>query len=204
MEVDVRDLAVIAATLAAGGRNPVTGQRAASEATVRSVLSVMATCGMYDGAGEWFHTVGLPAKSGVSGGIIAVLPGQMGIAVWSPRLDARGNSVRGLAVFKDLSRTLGLHLVGAAQTHVDPVRARTTVATRHSKRVRTADQRAHLVAGGRTSLLLELQGDLDFGPVEVVIRSVLANGTPDAVVLDLHRVDRHGPADRAASSPTSP
>jgi len=164
VEVDVRDLATIAATLASAGRNPVTGQRAASEGTVRSVLSVMATCGMYDGAGEWFHTVGLPAKSGVSGGILAVLPGQMGLAVWSPRLDARGNSVRGLAVFKDLSRTLGLHLVGAAQAHVDPVRSAASVSTRHSKRVRTADQRSHLIAGGRSSLLLELQGNSTSGP----------------------------------------
>ena len=190
VEVDVRDLAVIAATLAAGGRNPLTDRRAASESTTRSVLSVMATCGMYDGAGEWFHTVGLPAKSGVSGGILAVLPGQMGIAAWSPRLDIRGNSVRGLAVFRDLSRSMGLHLVGAAQAHVDPVRTRTTVADRHSKRLRRPDARAQLIVAGRRSLLLELQGDLDFGHVEIVIRSVLANGTPDAVVLDLRRVER--------------
>jgi glutaminase len=193
VEVDVRDLAVIAATFASGGINPLTKQRAASHMTTRSVLSVMATCGMYDGAGEWFHTVGLPAKSGVSGGIIAVLPGQMGIAVWSPRLDARGNSVRGLAVFRELSKTLGLSLVGAAQTHVVPVRGKTTVAARHSKRVRSPEARATLATEGVNSLLLELQGDLDFGPVEVIIRSVLANGTPDAVVLDLHRADRLDP-----------
>ena len=190
VEVDVRDLAVIAATLASGGYNPMTHQQAATDATVRCVLSVMATCGMYDGAGEWFHTVGLPAKSGVSGGILAVLPGQMGLAVWSPRLDARGNSVRGLGVFKELSRTLGLHMVQAAHSHVDPVRASATVATRHSKRVRSPQARASLATGGRTNLLLELQGDLDFGPVEVVIRTVLSSGTPDAIVLDLHRVDR--------------
>ena len=78
VEVDARDLAIIAATLAAGGRNPMTGVRAASPRTVRIVLSVMASCGMYDGAGEWFVGVGLPAKSGVSGGILAVLPGQLG------------------------------------------------------------------------------------------------------------------------------
>ena len=78
-----------------------------TDATVRSVLSVMATCGMYNGAGEWMYTVGLPAKSGVSGGILAVLPGQLGIGVFSPRLDERGNSVRGVAVCRDLSAELG-------------------------------------------------------------------------------------------------
>src|SRR6185369_4581867 len=101
--VDARDLALIAATLAAGGRHPVSGAVAAREDTVRDVLSVMATCGMYDGAGEWLFEVGLPAKSGVSGGILAVLPGQLGIGVWSPRLDGRGNSVRGVAVCRDLA-----------------------------------------------------------------------------------------------------
>ena len=111
MAVDARDLALIAATLAAGGRHPLTGDVAAGEDTVRDVLSVMATCGMYDGAGEWLFEVGLPAKSGVSGGIFAVLPGQLGIGVWSPRLDARGNSVRGVAVCRDLARELDLHLV---------------------------------------------------------------------------------------------
>ena len=150
----------------------------------------MATCGMDDGAGEWFHTVGLPATSGVSGGILAVLPGQMGLAVWSPRLDAHGNSVRGVGVFRELSRTLGLHLVRGAHSHIDPIRSSATVATRHSTRVRSTEAWALLAAGGRTNLLLELQGDLDFGPIEVVIRSVLSGGTPDAIVLDLHRVNR--------------
>ena len=77
----------------------------------------------------------------------------MGLAVWSPRLDARGNSVRGLGVFKELSRTLGLHLVRSAHGHIDPVRARASVATRHSKRVRSMEARAQLVDGG---LVIEL------------------------------------------------
>ena len=93
--VDARDLALMGATLAAGGRHPLTGVRVAEPSVVRAMLSVMATCGMYDGAGEWLFDIGLPAKSGVSGGILAVLPGQLGIAVFSPPLDPRGNSVRG-------------------------------------------------------------------------------------------------------------
>jgi glutaminase len=108
--VSCRDLAVMAATLANGGVNPVTKQRAAWPHTVRDILSVMYTCGMYDSAGEWAFWVGLPAKSGVSGCIFAVAPGQAGIAVFSPRIDAHGNSVRGVRVCEELSRRYNLHL----------------------------------------------------------------------------------------------
>ncbi len=92
--VNCRDLATMAATLANKGVNPVTGEHALDARYVENVLSVMSTCGMYDYAGEWVYTVGLPAKSGVAGGVIAVLPGQLGIGVFSPRLDERGNSAR--------------------------------------------------------------------------------------------------------------
>lgn len=78
---------------------------------VKDLLSVMYTCGMYDFAGEWVYQVGFPAKSGVGGGIIAVVPGQMGIAVFSPPLDERGNSIRGIKVCKQLSRHLNLHIL---------------------------------------------------------------------------------------------
>ena len=108
--VSCRDMAVMAATLANGGVNPLTHSRATWSNTVRDVLSVMYTCGMYDSAGEWAFWVGLPAKSGVSGGIFAVAPGQAGIAVFSPRIDAHGNSVRGVRVCEELSRRYRLHL----------------------------------------------------------------------------------------------
>jgi glutaminase len=193
LSVDTRDLGLIAATLAAGGRHPLTGARAASEETVRSVLSIMATCGMYDAAGEWMYTVGLPAKSGVCGGIIAVLPGQLGIGVFSPRLDGRGNSVRGVAVCRDLSAELGLHLVGSARPAASVVRRRGDVAHRHSKRLRTETQRAHLAARGREALLLELQGDVSFMAAEAITRLVLGGAPPSALVLDLQRVTRLDP-----------
>jgi len=98
------------ATLANRGINPLTGVRAIEEEHVKDVLAIMYTCGMYDFSGEWAYRVGLPAKSGVSGGIVAVVPGKLAIGVFSPRLDARGNSVRGIKVCRELSRQFGLHL----------------------------------------------------------------------------------------------
>ncbi|WP_204150734.1 glutaminase A [Leptolyngbya sp. CCY15150] len=112
--VNARDLAMLAATLANGGINPVTKERAIHENYVQDVVSVMLTCGMYDGSGEWTYRVGMPAKSGVGGGITALVPNQLGIGTFSPLLDAKGNSLRGLKVCEDLSQDFGLHLFNAA------------------------------------------------------------------------------------------
>ncbi|MEU1429827.1 glutaminase A [Nocardia sp. NPDC005746] len=111
IDVTCRDLAVMAATLANNGVNPLTRERALTGPLVQQVLSVMTTCGMYDAAGDWVTAVGLPAKSGVGGGILAVLPGQIGIAVYSPRLDANSSSVRGVKACRELSTRLGLHFL---------------------------------------------------------------------------------------------
>lgn len=108
--VTTSDLAAIAATLANGGVNPGTSERVLSARVNRDVLSVMYTCGMYDFAGEWAYQVGIPAKSGVSGGIIAVVPTKMGVGAYSPGLDRFGNSVRGVKVCQGLSDTLGWHV----------------------------------------------------------------------------------------------
>lgn len=97
---DTRELALMAATLANGGVHPVSGARAIEREHVRDVLTLMFTCGMYDTSGSWAYTVGLPAKSGVGGGIVAVVPGRMGLAVFSPRLNAHGHSVRGVAALR--------------------------------------------------------------------------------------------------------
>ncbi|MEE1619372.1 glutaminase A [Brachybacterium sp. J153] len=107
----VTDLAVMAATLAAGGRNPLTGERVFSRIAARQVLSVMMTCGMYDNAGDWVSDVGLPAKSGVGGGIIAALPSRFGVASYAPQLDLHGNSVRGTLFFERLSADFDLHML---------------------------------------------------------------------------------------------
>lgn len=104
--VNARDLATMAATLAFGGRNPVTGRRAISAANVPYVLAVMATAGLYDDSGKWLYHTGLPAKSGVGGGLIAVAPGKFGIAVVSPPLDDAGNSVRAQKAIRDVSAAL--------------------------------------------------------------------------------------------------
>ena len=108
--VTTTELALMGATLANGGSNPLTGARALPREYVRDVISVMATCGMYDAAGQWIYDVGIPAKSGVSGGIMATVPSRIGLAVYSPGLDAHGNSVRGVNVCRDLSARFGLHV----------------------------------------------------------------------------------------------
>jgi glutaminase len=107
--VTASDLAVMGATLANLGKNPVTGKQVFGLDSVRQTLSVMFTCGMYDGAGDWACEVGLPAKSGVGGGIMAVVNRQIGVGVFSPRLDAHGNSVRGHLACARLAEDLGLH-----------------------------------------------------------------------------------------------
>lgn len=108
--VTARDLAVMGATLANLGTNPLTGKEVLGMDAARDVLSVMLTCGMYDFAGEWVRRVGVPAKSGVSGGIMASVNRQLGFACYSPRLDAQGNSVRGIRFCTDFSDELGLHV----------------------------------------------------------------------------------------------
>jgi len=105
--VNARDLAMMAATLAFAGKNPVTGKQVMDSAKVPGVLAVMATAGLYDDSGKWLYHTGLPAKSGVGGGIIAVSPGKFGIAVVSPPLDDAGNSVRAQRAIAAISNAVG-------------------------------------------------------------------------------------------------
>lgn len=108
--VTTHDLAVMGATLADGGVNPVTRERVIEERHCKRVLAVLATAGLYEHSGEWLYEVGLPGKSGVSGGVVTIAPGKGGLGVFSPPLDEAGNSVRGQLVTKYLSETLGLNL----------------------------------------------------------------------------------------------
>src|SRR5262245_9871255 len=160
VSVTCRDLGVMAATLANHGVNPVTGKQAIRGEYVESVLSVMGSCGMYDYAGEWLYRVGMPAKSGVSGGVIAVLPGQLGIGVFSPRLDNHFNSVRGLQVCNDLSRFFDLHLFNSPHTNKSVIRLKFTAAEVNSNRVRTAKEAEILKTHGGRIQVYQLQGNL--------------------------------------------
>lgn len=109
-QVDTQDLSVMAATLANKGINPKTNERAINEEYAGDILSLMFTCGMYDTSGKWAYSVGIPAKSGVSGAIFGVIPGKMGIAVYSPSINDHGHSVRGMKIFQDLSKELNLSI----------------------------------------------------------------------------------------------
>jgi glutaminase len=106
VNVDAKDLATMAGTLANGGVNPVTGKKVIDEKHVPGILAVMSTAGLYDTSGQWLFQTGLPAKSGVGGGLIAVVPGKYGIAVFSPPLDKAGNSVRAQKAISDVAQIL--------------------------------------------------------------------------------------------------
>jgi len=110
--VSAKDLAMMGATLANGGVNPVTKKRVMPAEHVPELLAVMATAGFYDESGEWMYTAGLPAKTGVGGGIVAVVPGRFAIAAFSPRLNEAGNSVRSLNAIRDIAGELGVGVFG--------------------------------------------------------------------------------------------
>jgi glutaminase len=188
--VDCRDLAFMAATLANGGVHPLTGRRALPLEDVERVLSVMATCGMYDFAGSWLYEVGMPAKSGVGGGIIAVLPGRFGIGVFSPRLDPKGNSVRGIEVCRQLSRDFGLHVFSRAG---EPSMALGRVYTANqapSKRQPSPAMRSYLNDNAHRIKYLCLHGFLAVDGVEYVIRRMIGMAADSSCfILDMHQVD---------------
>jgi len=188
--VTARDLALMGATLANDGVNPVTGIRALESAKVPRVLSVMATCGMYDYSGNWIYNVGMPAKSGVGGGVVAVLPGQLGLAVFSPRLDARGNSVRGIAVCEALSEDFGLHMLRVTRTTSTSVlRTSYTGANMRSRLNRDRACDALLDKAGECVLVFELTGELMFVSAEIIaVAAVEQMETRDFFILDLTRV----------------
>ncbi|WP_172650570.1 glutaminase A [Rhodococcus opacus] len=193
VDVTCRDLSVMAATMANNGVNPVTRETVLDPALVERVLSVMSTCGMYDAAGKWVYEVGLPAKSGVGGGIIAVLPGQIGIAVYSPRLDEHGNSVRGVEACRALSAELELHFLHVTRAARSAIRASYSVVDGPSRMRRTPAERAALDDVGKRSRIYELHGDLLFAGAESAVREIGGVETElEVVVIDVRRVDDVG------------
>jgi glutaminase len=187
--VTCRDLATMAATLANRGTNPITGERALEPRYVENVLSVMSTCGMYDYAGEWVYTVGLPAKSGVSGGVVAVLPGQLGIGVFSPPLDARGNSARGIKVCQRMAADFDLHPLRFQPEVRAVVRRCYHCGQTRSNRIRTPEEYELLARHADSIAVFEVQGDLFFGSTERLFRAVVEDVSGvNAVVLDFKRI----------------
>jgi glutaminase len=183
------DLSMMAATLAAGGRNPQTGARAVQVENVERLLSVMSSCGMYDFAGSWLYRIGMPAKSGVGGGVLAVMPGQFGIGVFSPRLDQFGNSVRGVAACERLSAEFGLHLLRPPLSVESVIRGMHPLSQLMSKRQRPPAEVRAIEEAGRSALVVQLQGPLVFSTAEVALRHVLDRAPAGAlVVFDLRRV----------------
>ncbi|SQG65276.1 glutaminase [Corynebacterium renale] len=166
--VTARDLAAMTATLGNGGVNPLTGEDVLDAEACRLAMSVMSSSGMYDGAGRWMARVGIPAKSGVAGGLIGTLPGQLGIATFSPRLDPQGNSVRGLKIFEKLSEEMGLHLMNPHRMGVHAVRS-----------MQQYDD----------TMIITLQGTINFSAAEQILYRISQHDfTASKLVLDVTRV----------------
>lgn len=173
INVNVKDLAMMAATLCNAGVNPVTGEKIMPADSVRQVLSVMTTCGMYDAAGDWVSRVGIPAKSGVAGGVIGALPGQVGIAAFSPKLNERGNSVRAVALFEQLSRDMGFHMMDVSQ--IARASVSFTVAT-----IVAGKEEPHHPNCDRRVVIFALRGAVRFAGSERLTRSIVRElGEPD-------------------------
>ena len=170
--VTVKDLALMAATLANYGVHPVTGEQVVPKTVVRQVLSVMFPCGMYNAAGDWATQVGVPAKSGVGGGIIGAVPGQLGVATFSPRLDGHGNSVRGVELFEQFSDDMGMHVMNV------PTVARSALRANYQ-----------IGSGDESMRLIQLPGRIRFAGVERVIREIVESPMEGSkVALDVTRV----------------
>lgn len=187
--VTVKDLAVMAATLANGGINPKTGERAVLVETVPDILTVMLTCGMYDYAGQWAYEAGLPAKSGVSGAVMAVVPGQFGVAAFSPKLDRFGNSVRAVEACRQLSAMFSFHSY-RQRVSGSSVKGRAwTGAELRSRRWRPAEERRRLDSDGDRIAVLEARGDLTMAAAERILRSAgNALAEEKLVIIDLKSV----------------
>lgn len=174
--VTVQDLAVMAATLAGGGTQPVTGEKIISAEAARLAQAVMVSAGMYDASGQWMVNVGIPAKSGVAGGLIGTLPGQLGIASLSPRLNKQGNSVRGVKIFRELSSSLGLNLL-SSNFYVAP-------GIKSVERREDAD-------------IVELQGMINFTNAEKILRGLMYRRLPrKKLILDVSGVTGFNKAGR--------
>src|SRR5437868_8039428 len=178
----------MAATLANRGINPVTGEQVVTPYAVSRTLSVMTSSGMYDYAGEWIYRVGIPAKSGVGGGILAALPARLGLGSYSPRLDRHGNSVRGIKVCEALSAHYDLHMLNRSDDARNSIIADYDIGKNPSRRVRRPQEQDILAAHYQEVQVIELAGTRSFSNVDYVSRQIGAKPRPQLVIFDLRRV----------------
>jgi glutaminase len=187
--VTARDLAIMAATLANRGINPMTDVQVVTPSAVARTLSVMTSSGMYDYAGEWTYRVGMPAKSGVGGGIVAALPSQLGLGTYSPLLDGHGNSVRGLKVCEALSSHFDLHVLLRGGDVRTCVVADYDAGAGASRRSRPPAEQRILEKYKEDVRIIELVGALTFASIDYVSRRLSsAAQQPRILIIDFHRV----------------
>lgn len=187
--VTARDLAIIAATLANRGINPITKEQIISPKNVTRTLSVMISSGMYDYAGEWVYRVGAPAKSGVGGGIIASLPSQIGLGTFSPKLDGYGNSVRGIKVCEEVSAYFGLHVLNRGNDVRSCLIADYDMHGLASRRYRLPSEINILNTNSHQIRILELIGTLDFVKTDFICRRIIEDTrSREMIIIDFRRV----------------
>jgi glutaminase len=186
--VTARDIAIMAATLANRGANPVTGEQVVTPYAISRALSVMTSSGMYDYAGEWIYRVGIPAKSGVGGGILAALPARLGLGSYSPRLDSHGNSVRGIKVCEALSAHYDLHMLNRSDDARNSIIADYNIGKSSSRRSRRPHEQRILAAHHHDVRVIELVGTLTFSNVDYLSRQLAARPRPQFIIFDLRRV----------------
>lgn len=192
--VNARDIAVMAATLANRGINPVTGEQVLTPYAISRTLSVMTSSGMYDYAGEWIYRVGIPAKSGVGGGILAALPARIGLGSYSPKLDKHGNSVRGIKVCEALSAHYDLHMLNRSDNARNAVIADYDIGENPSRRSRRPHEQTILAAHRQDVRVIELMGTLSLSNVDYVARQLVTKPRPQFVIFDFRRVTSMTPA----------
>ena len=185
--VTARDLAVMSATLANNGVNPLTGEQVMNPYVVARTLSIMTSSGMYDYAGEWIYRVGMPAKSGVGGGIVAALPAQLGLGTFSPRLDEHGNSVRGIRICEALSTHFGLHMLNRSADVRPSIIADYDIGAVRSRRSRPPRDQKILADHHKDVRVVELAGAHSFAIMDYVCRRLEQN-VPPILILDFRRV----------------
>ena len=186
--VNARDIAVMAATLANRGVNPVTGEQVLTPYAISRTLSVMTSSGMYDYAGEWIYRVGIPAKSGVGGGILAALPARIGLGSYSPKLDKHGNSVRGIKVCEALSAHYDLHMLNRSDNARNAIIADYDIGENPSRRSRRPHEQTILGGHYQDVRAIELTGTLSLSNVDYVARQLVAKPRPQFVIFDFRRV----------------